>query len=361
MVSLKPEKIRTMKHLLFTSSLLALLHVAPPASSQTYTLNWNTSFSPAWSNGAVSGTATNIGGSGITATVNIYKYGGTWQPSVYTGTNTPTKNGDYKTGPYSAPNNLMLALDFTSVADYTDVIITFSPGVFNLNFYLGDIDRHYKGRNDFMDEVTVEGNGGVLPVTFTRYMDDPAFPGQLEFSGNIARVGLNANLSGNCGPAGYPANFDVLEQAGDVRVGFGPTILNTLRIRYGSVPGVMANPSLQAVAISNMTFSKSSLLPVTVPFASPADPGAHYGNEITLNKNPFKDQIHYTLRSDNEEKVSVRLYNSQGAVLYQSEEQVAKGANNMTIPVQAALPKGVYLLEILTADRKRIMAKPVKL
>lgn len=327
--------------------------------AQTYTLDWNTSFSPGWSNGAVSRTATNIGGSGVNATVNIYKYGGSWQPSVYSGVSTPTKNGDYKSGPYSPPNNLMLALDYNSVADYTDVIITFAPGVFNLTFYLGDIDRHYKGRNDFMDEVTVEGNGGVLPVSFSRYAYDPAFPGQLEFVGNIARVGLNANLSGNCGPAGYPANFDVMEQAGDVRVSFGPTIVNTLRIRYGSVPGVMANPSLQAISISNMTFTKSSLLPVTVPMA--------YNNHsemvpaIALTGNPFKDVLNYTYYSDKDEKVTVNIYSNNGILLIRSEQQVKRGSNNMRVPMNADLPGGLYLLEILRADRKKITARPLKL
>lgn len=349
-----------MKLHLFTPVLLMVLLASLQANSQMYTLNWNTSFSSSWSNGATSRTATNIGGSGITATVNITKYGGTWQPSVYTGTATPTKNGDYKTGPWSPPNNLMIALDYATALDYTDVIITFTPGVFNLNFYLGDIDRHFKGRNDFMDEILIEGNGGVLPVTFTRYMNDPAFPGQIEVSGNTVRVGSDANLSGNCGPAGYPANFDVMEQAGDVRVIFGPTIVNTLRIKYGSAAGVMANPSLQAIAISNMSFSKSSLLPVTVPFANPNDPAADDPNQIRLINNPFKDRIQYTFRSARTENIEIRLYNSQGAILYRSGEQVVKGDNHMNVPVPAMLPKGAYLLEIISSDRKRMIAKPIK-
>lgn len=328
-------------------------------SAQTYTLNWHTSFNPSWSNGALSRTATNIGGSGVSASVNIVKYGGSWQPSVYSGVPTPTKNGDYKSGPYAPPNNLMLALDYSTAADYTDVIITFTPGVFNLNFYLGDIDRYFKGRNDFMDQVTVEGNGGVLPVTFTRYMNDPAFPNQLEYSGNTVRVGSDASLSGNCGPAGYPANFDVLEQAGDMQVRFGPTIINSLRIRYGSAPGVMANPSLQAISISNMTFTKSSMLPVAVPMAY--NQPSETVQAITLTSNPFTDALQYNFRSDKEEKVTVHLYNSSGSLLIRSEQQVKKGSNHMTVPVKSSLPGGVYLLEILTSDGKRLIARPLKL
>jgi hypothetical protein len=354
------KKIRTMKLQLFTLLLLMMLLTATQANTQMYTLNWNTSFSPSWSNGALSRTATNIGGSGITAAVNITKYGGTWQPSVYTGTATPTKNGDYKTGPWSPPNNLMIALDYATAADYTDIIVTFTPGVFNLNFYIGDIDRHFKDRNDFMDEILIEGNGGVLPVTYTRYMNDPAFPDQIEVSGNTVRVGSNASLSGNCGPAGYPANFDVMEQAGDVRVNFGPTIVNTLRIKYGSAAGVMANPSLQAIAISNMSFSKSSLLAVTVPFANPDAPSLDDNNNVRLMNNPFKDNIQYALRSSKDQKIVIKLYNSQGAVMYRSEAQLLKGSNNRNLPLNAVLPKGVYLLEIITSDRERLFAKPVK-
>jgi hypothetical protein len=336
-----------------------LVIICQSVNAQTYVLNWNTSFSPSWSNGALSRTATNIGGSGVNASVNIVKYGGSWQPSVYSGVPTPTKNGDYKSGPYAPPNNLMLALDYSSAADYTDVIITFTPGVFNLNFYLGDIDRYYKGRNDFMDEVTVEGNGGVLPVTFTRYMNDPAFPEQLEFAGNIVRVGANATLSGNCGPAGYPANFDVMEQAGDVQVRFGPTIVNSLRIRYGSAPGVMANPSLQAISISNMTFTKSSMLPVATPIAY--QPASEPAQAVRLNNNPFTDAVQFTYRSDKDEKVTIRLFSNNGSLLLRSEQQVRKGANNMAMPVSAALPAGVYLLEVLTPDRRKIIERPVKL
>ena len=339
--------------------ILLLALACQAAKAQTYTLNWDNSFDQVWKNGALSRTATNVGGSGITATVNIVKNGGTWQPSVYSGVPTPTKNGDYKTGPYSPPNNLMIALDYSSPADYTDVIITFTPGVFNLSFYLGDIDRYFKGRNDFMDQVFVEGNGGVLPVTFTRYMDDPSFPGQLEFSGNMVQVGADATLSGNCGPAGYPANFDVLEQAGDVRVQFGNTILNSLRIRYGSASGVMANPSLQAIAISNMTFTKTATLPIAAPQAYTRRPQTE--DAIALNNNPFTDAVRYTFRSDRTEKVTVHIYNSTGSLILRSEEQVRNGANQMTVPLNGALPRGVYLLEIITPDRKRYIARPLKL
>lgn len=243
---------------------LPLLLCSQSSFGQTHTLNWNTSFTPAWADGATLGTANDVGGSTVDVTVNINKIGGVWCRSLITsGAMTPSKNGSYTTGTMAPPNNLMLALDFNNVNNYAEVNIEFSAAVFNVSFLIGDIDRHLRNRNDFMDEVVVEGNLGTVHPTFSAFTTDPAFPNQLTFSGDTVRVNPNGNLSGNAGPAGYPGTFDVMEQAGTARVSFGTAPITSIRIRYSSSPRAISNPTIQAIAISNLTFSRVFPLPVS--------------------------------------------------------------------------------------------------
>src|SRR5687767_3250042 len=143
-----------------------------------YTLNWNTSFTPTWANGATNHQALNIGGSGVLSLVNITKSSGTFMRANpdNSGAQTPTvTGGTYKAGTYNPPNTLMVAIDHVNASGYVDVDITFSPGVYYLSFYLGDVDRYYQTRSDFVDQLIVEGNGKTVTPNFTRYYVDPAF------------------------------------------------------------------------------------------------------------------------------------------------------------------------------------------
>lgn len=322
---------------------LTILCTAQHAQSQVRTLNWNTSFSPAWADGATSGTATNIGGSGVNANVDISKVGGTWRTSLLTagGAQTPTKNGSYTVGTMSAPNNLMLALDFNSVNDYAEVNITFSSAIYNVSFSIGDIDRYFRNRNDFMDEVVVQANAGTAHPTFGRFTTDPNFPNQLQFSGDTVRVNSNGNLSGNAGPAGYPTIFDALEQAGTATVSFGTAPINTLRISYRSAAGTISNPSVQAIAISNISFMRLVVLPVQLlSFTSVAKTK---GNNLEWTAEHEDGLNYYTVERSIDASRFVQLANV-------TAQRVAGTASYNYHDVAATAQKNFYRIKMVHMD-----------
>src|SRR4051812_33214106 len=84
------------------------------ADAQTYTLNWGTSFNPAWVTGAVSGNANNVNGSGVRCTATLVKTGGIYTTTLGSlgGVLTPTVAGSTFVVPGSS-NNLLLSLDYT--------------------------------------------------------------------------------------------------------------------------------------------------------------------------------------------------------------------------------------------------------
>lgn len=252
----------------YVACLAGLLFLTPWSLSgqPTRTLYWGSSFSPAWANGATNGTAVNVDGSLVDANVNIVRNGGSWETSLFSagGVMTPSVNGVYNVGTLAPPNNLMMALDYSNRNNNVVVNVTFSSAVYNVSFAISDVDRFLRNRNDFVDEVVVDGNGGAAHPAFTVYAIDPAFPAQLQFAGDTVRPNPNAALSGNSGPAGYPSTFDVAEQAATVNVSFGITPITSLRIRYGSHRTSASNPSDQAIAIGNISFSRIITVPVAL-------------------------------------------------------------------------------------------------
>src|SRR6476661_8617418 len=107
------------------------------ASAQTYTLDWGSSFSPAWATGNTSGTANNIGGSTVNCSVSMFKSAGIFTTTLgsFGGPMTPTVSAStFIVG--GSPKNIQISLDYPSNTDYCDITFTFNKPVFNVSFNL---------------------------------------------------------------------------------------------------------------------------------------------------------------------------------------------------------------------------------
>lgn len=239
--------------------LLLFLIIDTSLNAQTYTLNWGSSFYPAWSNGHTSGTASLIGSSTINATLNITKSGGVYDHSNgSTGVSTPTVSGSAFTVGGSS-SNLEIAVDFDNNTEHIDVVYQFSAPVTHVAFEIGDIDKPSATSDQHIDEVVITGSDGTVShlPTITRYTAiDPNF---LVISGNTANANAASGLGGNSASSAS-------DQKGTVVVNFGSNILTTVTVRYKNAAGASANPSAQGIAIGNLSFQKPIPVPVTFTY-----------------------------------------------------------------------------------------------
>lgn len=228
--------------------------------SQTYTLNWSSSFTPAWSAGAVSGSANNIGGSSVNATVNltspeataITAFAGFTSPVVSSG-GTP-----FTTQLGSNVPNLAVGMDLGAKANYVDIVIKFlNYSVSNVKFNIADIDKVSATGTTYYDEVQITGFSGAAPVTNPLLTKLVAGSNDFSISGNVATCNTTSGQGGNSASS-------TAEQDGTVVVDFGATILTQVSIRYRNNPAAPANPAQQAIGISNVTFQKQGVLPVKI-------------------------------------------------------------------------------------------------
>lgn len=224
--------------------------------AQTYTLNWASSFSPLWANGQTSGFASNVGGSGINASVTITHSGGIFNNSNgHTGVATPTVSGSvFVVG--NATANLEIAMDFHNNSEYTDILYQFSSVVSQVHLEIGDIDKATATSTDHFDKVIVTGSNGTASIlpSITRYNSttDANF---LVIAGNEAHANTTSGAGGNSASTAS-------DQKGTIVVDFGTSPVSSFTIRYTNASGAHNNPNGQDFAIGNVSFQKIKALPV---------------------------------------------------------------------------------------------------
>lgn len=239
--------------------LVILLGILSSAHAQTYTLDWGSSFAGGglWPTYATSRNAPNIGGSGVNCSVNVTKSGGIFTTVLgpYGGPPTPTVASSTFIVPGSS-SNLQLSLDFTTATQYCDVVFTFSQPVFNVSFNLADIDKLHNTLNYYYDKITVTGYIGTLSggPKITKY-DGATDPNFMIVSGNTAYVNPVIGTSGN-------TLSDATDQKGTIMVKFEGFYITSFRVRYENTAGTVADPTVQNIAIGNISFNKSVPLPV---------------------------------------------------------------------------------------------------
>ncbi len=243
----------------FLLSLLSTLLLFGTAKSQSYTLDWGSSFSPAWTAGSTTGTATNIGGSSINCTVTMAVSGSGAFVAPYPRVN--NNNGtaaDFEV--QSSSDAIEIDQNLGNRTSFSVTTFVFSRPVQNLQFGISDIDFPGGGTPyNFIDQVTVSAvgpGGAVLPV-LTKYN-----PASLIYNiaGNIATANSGAG-GGNVSSL----NQGSPEQDGTMFVDFGANAVTTVTIQYGvpNIATIRANPQLQAIDLGNFSFLPVSGLPVS--------------------------------------------------------------------------------------------------
>lgn len=243
-----------MKKLYSLLAILVALTVCNEVIGQTnYLFDLGSSFSPAWSAGSTSGTATNINGSGVNCTLSLTFNGSGSFSSPYPRVNSNnTTSGDFQV--QNSTDAMEIDLNLGSKTSYVDITYTFSKAVQNVSFGISDIDRPNGGSPwTYVDQITVTGAGaaGTVTPTLTKYNSSSSI---VTIAGNVATGNTG---SGGGSVASLAQNNS--DQDGTVFVSFGGNSVTSITIRYTTVNSSLVNnnPGLQAIAIGNVTFQKS--------------------------------------------------------------------------------------------------------
>ncbi|MGQ0737597.1 MAG: T9SS type A sorting domain-containing protein [Bacteroidota bacterium] len=237
------------------------------------TLNWASSFSPAWGNGDLTHTASNIGGNSINCTATISMTGsGVFMPVMgSSGAQSPSVSGAVFTIP-GATNRIQITPNYTNTSSYTDIVLSFSAMTTNVSFRIVDIDKNDASSTTYFDRVTVTGSNGSTSFNPVLTKFDPVTdPNFLVLSGNTAQVNTTSGQAGNTAS-------DATDQRGTITVDFGSSVINSISIRYDNAPGTNSNPASQSIAIGDVSFLQSTL-PVSLVVFS----GRRQGQDVVLN------------------------------------------------------------------------------
>lgn len=245
-----------MKTKFFTLCFFSAIFFNTNLLAQTYILNWASSYAPAWANGATSGTATNIGASGINCTTNIVASGGVFGATAgAAGTATPTVTGTAFVVGGSTANN-QITMDFSTNTQFTDIVYSFSGSITNAVFNIADIDKGTATSTTYYDKVIVTATDGVTVFnpTISKYVAASSF---VAVSGNAANANTVSGQGGNSASSAGDQNATVI-------VDFGTAVIKSITVRYTNAAGADANPAFQAIGIGNISFQKVALLPVDI-------------------------------------------------------------------------------------------------
>jgi hypothetical protein len=250
------------------STLIISLTIAALISTQlkaqtNYTFDLGSSFSPSWSAGSTSGTATNINASGINCTLSMAITGSGSFSSPYPRVNSNNSNSsDFVV--QNSTDAMEIDVNFGNRTSYIDITYTFSAPVQNVSFGISDIDRPAgSSPYTYADQVTVTGNsaaGTVIP-TLSKYNNSSNI---VSISGNVASA-----TTGSGGGTVSSLTQNSSDQNGTIFVNFNGNAVTSITIRYGNInsSSVSSNPGLQAIAIGNLSFQKA-FAPVTTDFTN---------------------------------------------------------------------------------------------
>ncbi|MEI9956041.1 MAG: hypothetical protein WDM90_06985 [Ferruginibacter sp.] len=233
------------------------------ANAQTYILNWNSSFSSPWAAGGTSGSASNIGGSGVNATVLLTSPEGTAMSALtdFTSPQVSSAGNPFSTELGADVPNLAVGMDLNAKTSYVDIVINFSGySVSNVKFNIADIDEALVGlplglSATYYDEVVITGSNSGIPVADPTLSYLPSISPYYDITGNTASATVSFLMGDNSASTST-------EQNGTVIVDFGTNILTQISIRYRNNSSATTDPAPQAIAIGNISFQKENLLPV---------------------------------------------------------------------------------------------------
>ncbi len=314
-----------MKQIYTFLAILIAAFTGSNALAQTYTFDLGSSFSPAWTAGGTSGTASNISGSGINSTLSMALTGSGSFSSPYPRVNNNNSNSaDFVV--QGSTDALEIDVNFGNRTSYIDITYTFSAAVQNLNFSIADIDRPGGGSPwTYVDQITVSGNGpaGAVTPTLSKYNSASNI---FVISGN---TGTGNTAAGGNNVASLTQNSS--DQDGTMVVDFAGYAVTSITIRYTTLNSALvnSNPGLQAIALGNMTFKKA-IAPVTSNVTNANMSASASATAISaLNGTDDESVVSYTVATIPSAAAGVLLYNN-------GTSYVAVTAGQTLTPAQAA-------------------------
>ena len=186
-----------------------------------------------WTNGSLSTTYNNIGGSGVNVTIDIDDLSGSLLSDYPEITNLDTSGN-------SSAKSLALLTNFSNTSSVITVDIIFSKTVLNASLSLWDIDvgNQSGGKFTFQDEISnlkFESPNGTWSNATNINVGNT-----VEKFNNDTLLGISANPNTS---AGGTANITFA----------APT--NEISFSYGSGPNSISNPNQQAISIGSIGFS----------------------------------------------------------------------------------------------------------
>jgi hypothetical protein len=228
--------------------IIVILFFGEKSFSQTsYTLNWAASFSPSWASNDISGTATNIGGSGINATVNMVSSGGA---GTFVGSY-PRVDGVGDIVVSGSTNAVQVNMDFNSNTEVMTTTFTFSQPVSGVKMGIADIDKNSSITNNYLDSVSISGTYGTLTILPTITKVNPS---------NWTLVNTNhayANTANGQGGNASSTTNTTTSQACSILIDFGKKAITSFTITYTNSVGAQTNPDMQDIAFGNISFNKT--------------------------------------------------------------------------------------------------------
>lgn len=306
-------------------ALVALMSFQATKAQTSYTLDLGSSFSPAWAAAATSGTASNIGSSGINCTVSMAVSGSGALVSPYPRVNKNNSNSSDFVVQGSA-DAMEVDLNLGNRTSYVDITFAFSAAVQNVSFAIADIDMP-GGSSPFayIDQVTVSATGpaGTVLPSLSKYNSSSAI---FNISGNVATA--------NTGSGGGNVSSLTLNNAaqdGTMFVNFNGNAVTTITIRYGvpNTANVNADPGLQAIAFGNITFQKS-VPPVTTNVTNSSIKNTNGATAISALAGTDDESVaSYTIKTLPPASSGTLQYNN-------GTSYVAVAVNQVLTPAQAA-------------------------
>jgi hypothetical protein len=242
--------------------------------AQTVTLDWGTSISGSgWRDGDKAGTANNIGGSGVNATITINNSQTATNPySGFTVFTSPSVNSTYVSALGSTAKSLAAGVNWDTKTRTADIIIKFSAPVTKVKFNVADIDKLTANSTSYIDVVTItatKNNVAVTNPTLTKLVSTSTL---FSISGNTATANTVNGQGGNAGSSST-------DQSGTVVVDFGNTQLDQVTVHYGNHPNADNDPGQQFILVGGVAFQKASTLPLTLTSFN----GIFKNNTVQLN------------------------------------------------------------------------------
>lgn len=292
-------------------ALQVLFFVLISTNVNSQTLDWSSSFSSAWADGAVSRTANNVSGSGVNVSVNITNsQAGTYQ-QVTSGVNAPAVNTNNNRGNFfilaGSTDALEIDVNWTSNTAHVDVVYSFSQAVYNLAFRVGDLDKSNASSTAYLDRVTVTGRNGttnLVPQTITAV--NPA-GNYIVITGNSVYANPSSGVGGNASTN----STNTSSQQGTAEISFGSQGVTEVTVRYDNYPTAQSNPALQAIAIGNMTWLSAPLPVDLVSFVgTPLNNNAILKWKVENQENFDRYEIEYAPLDSNRYTVIGKVYSN---------------------------------------------------